>query len=123
MENQERRGDPRAPVEVEVHYRSAQDFLSAYTLNISGGGIYIKTNQPLPLNRQVHLRFTLPGIGRVFSVHGLVVWTNPYPSRSSSPSGMGIKFVNLDAEGKKLIAGFVKSKLSSPPTETKPSAQ
>lgn len=122
MEMQDRRIDPRAPVEVEVHYRSAQEFLSAYTLNVSGGGIYIKTKEPLPLNHVVHLRFTLPGVARVFNLQGLVVWTNPFPSRSSFPSGMGIKFVNLDAEGKKLIAGFVKSKLPAPPPEQKPSA-
>ncbi|HSD52284.1 MAG TPA: TIGR02266 family protein [Candidatus Methylomirabilis sp.] len=121
MEKQERRAEPRAPVELEVHYRSAQEFLSAYTLNIGGGGIYIKTNQPLPLNREVHLRFTLPGIARVFDLHGLVVWTNPHPSRSSFPSGMGIKFMNLDSEGKKLIAEFVKAKLPAPPTGKKPS--
>jgi type IV pilus assembly protein PilZ len=123
MEMQDRRVDPRAPVELEVHYRSAQEFLSAYTVNVSGGGIYIKTKEPLPLNQVVHLRFTLPGIARVFNLQGLVVWTNPHPSRSSFPSGMGIKFMNLDPEGKKLIAGFVKAKLPPPPPEKKPSSQ
>ena len=120
---EEKRADPRAPVELEVHYRSAQEFLTAYTVNISGGGIFIKTREPLPLNQVVHLRFTLPGIARVFNLHGLVVWTNPQPSRSSFPSGMGIKFMNLDAEGKKLIAGFGKAKLSPPPPAEKPSAE
>ena len=123
MGMEDQRADPRAPVELEVHYRSAQEFLTAYTVNISGGGIFIKTREPLPLNQAVHLRFTLPGIARVFNLHGLVVWTNPQPSRSSFPSGMGIKFMNLDPEGKKLIAGFVKTKLPAPPPEQKPSAE
>lgn len=120
---EEKRADPRAPVELEVHYRSAQEFLTAYTVNISGGGIFIKTTEPLPLNQVVHLRFTLPGIARVFDLHGLVVWTNPQPSRSSFPSGMGIKFMNLDAESKKLIAGFVKTKLPAPSPARKPPAE
>jgi len=123
MGMEERRAEPRVPVELEVHYRSAQEFLTAYTVNISGGGIFIKTREPLPLNQVVHLRFTLPGIAHVFNLHGLVVWTNPQPSRSSFPSGMGIKFMNLDPEGKKLIAGFVKAKLPAPPPEQKPSAE
>ena len=123
MGMEERRAEPRVPVELEVHYRSAQEFLTAYTVNISGGGIFIKTREPLPLNQVVHLRFTLPGIARVFNLHGLVVWTNPQPSRSSFPSGMGIKFMNLDAEGKKLIAGFAQAKLAPPPPEQKPSAE
>jgi type IV pilus assembly protein PilZ len=123
MGMEERRAEPRAPVELEVHYLSALEFLTAYTVNISGGGIFIKTREPLPLNQVVHLRFTLPGIARVFNLHGLVVWTNPHPSRSSFPSGMGIKFMNLDAEGKKLIAGFAQAKLAPPPPEQKPSAE
>jgi uncharacterized protein (TIGR02266 family) len=123
MEIQDKRTDPRAPVEVEVHYRSAQEFLSAYSLNVGGGGIYIKTKEPLPLNHEVRLRFTLPSIARVFNLQGLVVWTNPHPTRSSFPSGMGIKFMNLDPEGKKLIAGFVRAKLPAPPPGQNPSAE
>ena len=79
------RRDPRVAVDLEVRYRSAQEFKAAYAKNISGGGIFIRTQQPLPLNREVQLRFTLPSISRPFAVHGLVVWTNPHPSRSSFP--------------------------------------
>ena len=121
----EQRDEPRAEVEVEVSYRSVQEFLSAYSRNISGGGIFIRTQQPLPLNREAHLRFTLPGIDRTFMVHGLVVWTNPHPSRSSFPSGMGIKFMDLDTTAKKTLADFVESKRTPPPPvqEQKPPAQ
>ena len=121
----EQRDEPRAEVEVEVSYRSVQEFLSAYSWNISGGGIFIRTQQPLPLNRGAHLRFTLPGIDRTFMVHGLVVWTNPHPSRSSFPSGMGIKFMDLDPAAKKILADFVESKRTPPPPvqEQKPPAQ
>jgi uncharacterized protein (TIGR02266 family) len=111
----EQRDEPRAEVEVEVSYRSVQEFLSAYSRNISGGGIFIRTQQPLPLNREAHLRFTLPGIDRTFMVHGLVVWTNPHPSRSSFPSGMGIKFMDLDPAAKKIVADFVESRKTPPP--------
>jgi uncharacterized protein (TIGR02266 family) len=116
------RADPRADVQVEVHYRTAQEFIAASSLNISGGGIFIRTREPLPLNQELHLRFTLPGIARPFSVQGLVVWTNPYPSRSGFASGMGIKFMDLDLESKKLIAGFVKARLPAQAQEKKAEA-
>lgn len=112
MEKPDRRAEPRADVDLEVHYRTAQDFMAAYIRNISGGGIFIRSQQPLSLNREVQVRFTLPGITRPFTVRGLVVWTTPYPSRSSFPSGMGIKFLELDPEAGKIIAAFVKDKLS-----------
>ena len=106
----ERREDPRVEVDIEVRYRTAQEFLSAYSRNISGGGIFIRTAQPLPLNRSVHLRFTLPGIPHRFEVGGIVVWSNPGSDKSALPSGMGIKLVDLDVQSKQLIAEFVRGK-------------
>ena len=120
----QRREEPRAEVEIEVHYRTAQEFLSAYARNISGGGVFIRAQQPLPLNREVHLRFTLPGIDRTFKVHGLVVWTNPHPSRSSFPSGMGVRFMELDPEDKKILTDFAESRTTPlSAQEHKPPAQ
>lgn len=111
MQAQKQRADARADVDLEVQYRTAQEFTAAYATNISGGGIFIRTQQPLPLNRDVQIRFTLPGIPQKFVLHGLVVWSNPHPSRSSFPPGMGIKFMDLDPEAKTIIAGFVKERL------------
>ena len=114
-----RREEPRVEVDVEVRYRTAQEFVSAYSQNISGGGISIRTAQPLPLNRGVHLRFTLPGIPHHFDVSGIVVWSNPGSDKSALPSGMGIKLVDLDAQSKQLIADFVRGKSAMPAAEKK----
>ncbi len=71
----EQRQELRANVEVEVNYRTLQEFIAAYSRNISGGGVFIRTPQPQPLNQEVLLRFTLPGIARRFEVRGVVVWS------------------------------------------------
>jgi type IV pilus assembly protein PilZ len=110
----ERRGDPRIEVDVEVHYRTAQEFLSAYTRNISGGGIFVRTQHPLALNQVVRVRFTLPGIAHNFECNGTVVWANPPSNRSALPAGMGIKLEDLDPEARALLAGFVKTKTPGP---------
>lgn len=114
---QERREEPRAEVEIEVHYRTTQEFLSAYARNISGGGIFVRSAQPLPLNHAVRLRFTLPGISHRFDVSGIVVWSNPGSGRSSLPSGMGIKLLDLDPQSRGIIAEFVKTKSPAPASE------
>ena len=108
----ERRVDPRADVDLEVRYRSARDFVAAYARNISGGGICIRTANPLPLNSPVQLRFYLPGIPDLFEVKGLVVWTNPYGSQTAFPTGMGIKFLELGPDEKKTIDEFVRTQLA-----------
>lgn len=113
MEVKKQRADPRVDVDLEVQYRTAQEFTAAYAENISGGGIFIRTQRPLSLNREMQLRFTLPGLSRTFVVRGLVVWANPSPSRSSFPPGMGIKFMELDPEAKTIIAQFVQENLAA----------
>jgi uncharacterized protein (TIGR02266 family) len=107
---EDRREETRTEAEIEIRYRTRQEFLSAYSRNISGGGIFVRTGQPLPLNQSVRLRFTLPGISHRFDVSGIVVWSNPGSNHSALPSGMGIRLVDLDPQSKELIAGFVKVK-------------
>lgn len=109
----------RAEVEIEIQYRTGQEFLAAYTKNISGGGVFIRTAQPLPLNQKVELRFTLPGLDRRFEIGGLVVWVNT-SSRSSFPAGMGIKFNEIEPADAKTIADFVKDGGREAPRSKKP---
>ncbi len=103
----ERRQSPRMDVEVEVHYRTAQEFVAAYGRNISGGGLFVSTTEPHALNQPVLLRFTLPGVDHRFEIKGIVVWSHSAPG-SSLPSGMGVKFVQIAPEDTKRILDFVK---------------
>lgn len=119
----DRRVEPRAEVDLEVHYRTAQEFLSAYARNISGGGMYIRTQQSLPLNQAVRVRFTLPGVAHTFEIRGIVVWSNPAPSRSSFPSGMAVKFLEVDPKSRKLISDFVTKATGTSSTSTPTSPQ
>ncbi len=112
---EERRKSERGPAEIEVHYRTAQEFLSAYTQNISGGGVFVQTSRLLALNEEVLLRFTLPGISHRFEIPGLVVWSNPTIRAASV--GMGIKFMKIEPAEVQMIDQFVKqavAKLQAP---------
>jgi uncharacterized protein (TIGR02266 family) len=117
----DRRVDPRAEVELEVHYRTPQEFMAAYSKNISGGGIFLRTQQPLPLNQNVLLHFTLPGIAHRFEIHAIVVWANPASLKSSFPAGMGIKFMQYDPKDQQTLADFIKQhRGGNPAGEQKP---
>ncbi len=107
---EDRRKDQRGPAEIEIHYRTAQEFLSAYAQNISGGGIFIQTAKPLDLNEEVLLRFTLPGIAHQFNIPGLVVWSTPIIRASST--GIGVKFMKVAPLEAKMIEEFVKQVLA-----------
>ena len=106
------RGGPRADVQLEVQFRSAEAFVAAYAKKISGGGLFIQTATPLALNQLVSLRFTLPGMAEPFELRGLVVWTNPFASQAAFPTGMGIKFLNLEPQQRTIIEDFVRVSLA-----------
>ena len=117
----ERRVDERVDIEVEVRYRTIQDFLAAYSRNISGGGLFVRTPQPQPLNQRVQLKFTLPGLDHRFEMGGIVVWSNVSP-RSSFPPGMGIKFVQITRDDIDRIQEFVRNAGMEMPTLKKKAA-
>ena len=117
----EQRIHPRVDVKIEVQYQPVQDFQTAQSMNISIGGIYVCTPQPLPRDHRLLLRIPLPGVAEPLSISGVVVWSNPGTSRSPFPPGMGIKFLDVVETEAKLLADFVaraQSQVSaSPPAE------
>jgi uncharacterized protein (TIGR02266 family) len=56
----EGRAWPRVPARLRVGWTSSKDFLSAYSKNISRGGIFIATDDPPALREVVELSVELP---------------------------------------------------------------
>jgi uncharacterized protein (TIGR02266 family) len=54
------RGDPRAPIELKVEYKRLNSFFADYTKNISRGGTFIKTNRPLPIGTEFVFKLFVP---------------------------------------------------------------
>ena len=109
----DRRRQQRHPLRTRMDYRDATggNFLYEYTQNISAGGIFIETREPLPVGTEVEMRFQPPGAEEMIEVTGLVMWVNPYRSDSDDhPNpGMGIQFGNIPDELKEQLAQVVKA--------------
>lgn len=109
----EKRRDARHAMRVRMDYRNrgGGDFLFEYSMNISKGGIFILTRDPLPVGTTVEMRFQPPGMEDVLEVNGRVVWVNEYrPESDDNPNpGMGIQFEGLAEEDKALIAEVVRA--------------
>ncbi len=103
------RRQPRLPISLEVAYRTAGAFLVSYSVNLSKGGIFIETSQPLEPGERVSLKFDVPGAGTL-EVEGEVAWVRT-GSLDGLPDGMGIQFDALDAEYgsviDEMVRGFV----------------
>lgn len=81
----DRRLTPRLVMSVPVTYRSGGIIAGAVTLNLSRGGVAIRTLSPLTSGTQVELRFRLPGWPDDVERTGHVIWSN-------ARVGMGVQF-------------------------------
>jgi Tfp pilus assembly protein PilZ len=85
-------------VTINKEFESFDAFIQEYVTNISRTGVFIKSQQPLPIGTRVNLRFTvimddietIEGGGEVVRVE-------------SDPPGMGVVFRELSRYSKGLI--------------------
>ncbi len=103
----ERREDERIDTNIEIQFKEKGSFTRSYMLNVSNGGLFIKTTQPLPLEAKVNLLVTLPETSEAMNIIGRVVWINPKAGDNIFPPGMGIQFLDLSKEHKDIIKAFV----------------
>ena len=113
-EASERREELRVPVSsLRVKYRSGKTFVRNYIHNLSPGGVFISTPNPLPLDTRVKLHIVLEEKGVEVEVEGKVVWENTEEGKRKdiTRAGMGIKFTRLDDEAKEIIDNLIHGKL------------
>ena len=96
MTESDKRGNERVTINKE--FESFDAFIQEYVTNISRTGVFIKSQQPLPIGTRVNLRFTvimddietIEGVGEVVRVH-------------DDPPGMGVVFTELSSYSQGLI--------------------
>ena len=97
-----RRASPRVVVGISVAYRIGNTIAAALTMNLSRGGLAVRTTSPLDEGTRVKVRLRLPGATRDIDAEATVAWTG-------RRLGMGLQFTNIDAENQRMIDDFVKS--------------
>jgi len=95
-----RRNSPRVVLGIPIAYRFANTIAAALTLNLSRGGVAIRSTNPLEPGARVRLRFRLPGGKRDMDIEGRVTW-------SDRRVGMGLQFERVDASDQQAIDTFV----------------
>jgi uncharacterized protein (TIGR02266 family) len=88
---------PRATVVMEVRYRSTGSFLVSYSLNLSKGGLFLETDDLLPLGTKIPVRFTVPNASAPVETMAQVIWRREVPSADGMPRGLGLQFDELES--------------------------
>ncbi len=99
-DNFNRRSSPRVVLGIPIQYRFGNTIAAALTLNLSRGGIAIRTTSPLDSGLRIKVRFRMPGSRRDIDAEGKVAW-------SDRRVGMGIQFERVDAASQSAIDQFV----------------
>src|SRR6185503_10859346 len=99
----DRRREARAPIELKVEYKRLNTFFYDYTKNISKGGTFIKTDRPLDIGTIFLFKLQVPVEAPPIELRGEVRWVvradaPPPPEAGTSEPGMGIRFVYANAQ-------------------------
>lgn len=121
---EEKRASPRVRASFHLHlvYDDLDQLVESYSHDISEGGIFVKTDSPMPVGSRVQLKISI--------VHQELQYINAVGEVVHStekngglpPTGMGIRFVEIDEESKQFLKDFVVSNIGTE-TALAPSAK
>ena len=99
-EHYNRRSSPRVVLGVPITYRVGNAISTSLTLNVSHGGVAVRTTNPLDVASVVRVRFRVPGAKKEIDAEARVAW-------SDRRVGMGFEFTSLDATAQAAIDDYV----------------
>lgn len=98
MSTVNRRGLDRVPVDFQVDYIHSGDYVLSFSKNISLGGMFLCTLEPLEPGSAVKLIFSVEEHYQA-EVMAVVVWVNRSPRVEET--GMGVQFISPLSPGLK----------------------
>jgi uncharacterized protein (TIGR02266 family) len=101
-EHYNRRSSPRVVMGVPVTYRVGNAISTSLTLNVSHGGVAIRTTSPLDVASVVRLKFRIPGTKKDIDAEARVAW-------SDRRVGMGLEFTSIEPSAQAAIDDYVQT--------------
>ena len=89
-------------VTVNREFRTLDQFIIEYVQNISKSGVFIKSEDPLPVGTEVNLRFTVI-MNELEPIKGLGKVVRVVPPGGEDTPGMGVVFTRLTSYSAKLV--------------------
>lgn len=90
-----RRKDFRASVVLQLQYRNAGHLLVSYCTNLSRGGLFVQSAEPLPAGSPLTLTLQIPGEDEPMALDAVVRWSRAFDA-DEGPAGMGVSFDDVD---------------------------
>jgi uncharacterized protein (TIGR02266 family) len=99
-EEHNRRSSPRVALGVAVTYRVGNTISTALSLNVSRGGLAVRTTNPLEIKTVVKVRFRVPKAKNDVEADARVAWAH-------RGVGMGLQFTRIDESDQAALDAYV----------------
>jgi uncharacterized protein (TIGR02266 family) len=96
----------KAPLTMKIKFKSAnlEQFIERYSVDVSKGGIFIRTKEPQAVGTSLRFEFQLQDGTPLIVGEGTVVWNrSPDPSKPSVAPGMGVRFDKLTTDSQERL--------------------
>ena len=97
----------RVPVSIPADFTVGDLTRTGYLLNISETGVFLHTKTELLTGTRLTLKFSLPGIGKIFELKGVVKWSTGEAAPKTLFGGSGIMFTSVELEDQDFLRDFV----------------
>src|SRR6476619_7324241 len=107
------RRDMRTPITLKIKFKSSNldQFIERYSVDVSRGGIFIRTKEPLPVGTQLRFEFQLQDASSLIAGDGTVVWIREHdPARQGVAPGMGVRFDKLAPDSQRVLDRILNEK-------------
>lgn len=101
-----KRSTRRVPCNIKMSVRNGGRTYESKTLDISHGGIFLETDEPLQIGTMIDMRFQIPNTTREVAAVGKVAWLGQ-GGTTQNTLGVGVKFSRIDPSDLQLIVDYV----------------
>ncbi len=109
QQDRQQRAYERFPVKLQVRFRTASEFVQEHAVNLSRGGIFIRSEDPPPVDTAVEVELLLPDGGPPVTSGGIVV--HRQPPAAAKVAGVGVQFVDASDAFRERIDRYMESLL------------
>jgi uncharacterized protein (TIGR02266 family) len=99
----------RIPLEREISFRVPrfENFVTEYSANISATGMFVRTREPLEPGTDLTLEFKVADDWKLIRGRARVIWVRSKDEGPEAPAGMGVRFLEMDPQSRRLIHWMV----------------
>lgn len=119
-EQNERRMSPRVTALLKIEYPNQTGFFVDYLIDLSEGGLFIRTKMPLQVGDEIDFTISFPGLLEPIPLRGVV---RRLASDKEKNPGVGVEFIFSDDETRKAVGKLVhqfEAEAELPPAKANP---